>query len=446
MELVHGQHKSDQELNEQPIPLDGERVEAKLQESALRLKTIWDSIQTAIVIIDAQTHTIVDVNPEAVDLIGLPLEEIIGKICHKFICPAELGCCPITDLKQVIDRSERKLIQAEGKTIPIFKTVSPMLLEGKILLVESIIDITERKSAEEQIKKLNEELEQRVLKRTKQLEQANRALTESLEQLKSAQHQLVESEKLAALGNLVAGVAHEVNNPIGVSVTAASHLSQKTEEFFNLFKGGNLKRSDLEKYMEVAAESSNTVLSNLMRASDLMKSFKQVSVDQSSEERRLFNCKEYMNQILLSLSPKLKHTSHSIEVTCPDFIEMETYPGLFSQVITNFVINSLIHGFEGIDGGIIRIEVSVEDDIFTFKYSDNGVGMDENVRKKVFYPFFTTKRRQGGSGLGMYIVYNIVTEKLQGRIECVSQPGNGTQFIINIPMSRLRRTEHLDSL
>lgn len=407
----------------------------KLKENELRLRTILDSIQIGIIIIEAKEHIIIDVNPVAMEMIGLQKDDIIGRVCHRFICPAECGMCPITDKKQTIDRSERILINNEGKQIPIFKTVKELMLNGRVCLIESVIDISDRKKAEEQIQQMNNELEQRVSQRTNELEKTNQSLKESMEQLKNTQDQLIEKEKLAALGKLVAGIAHEINTPVGISVTAASQLLEKTEDFTKLFHSQTMKRSDLEKYVTLCSEITKSVLSNLQRASNLIKSFKQVSVDQSSEGLRTFQVREYIDEVLLSLKPKFKQTRHSVTVNCPDDIIITHYAGAFSQILTNLIMNSLIHGFEHIDQGLITINISRHEQMLTIRYTDNGKGLDTIAKKNLFYPFFTTKCGSGGSGLGMHIIYSLVTQKMHGHIQCTSEPHQGIEFLIHIPLT-----------
>ncbi len=294
-------------------------------------------------------------------------------------------------------------------------------------------DATERVRAEEAVRRLNEELEQRVVQRTEELQEANRNLHSSLDELQRTKDHLVQSEKLAALGELVAGVAHEINTPVGIGVTAASHLELKTREIEGLHQSGKLKRSDLEGYLNTASESSGALLSNLTRAAELIRSFKQVAVDQSTQERRRFNLKQYIDGVLLSLRPKLKKTHHGVVVECPDELELDSYPGAFSQIITNLVMNSLIHGFEHKEQGAIRIKAYWEDGALVLRYSDDGCGMGEALRSRMFEPFYTTKRGQGASGLGLHIVYNLVNQSLGGSITCESAPGQGTTFVIRIP-------------
>jgi len=294
-------------------------------------------------------------------------------------------------------------------------------------------DDTARKRAEEKIRQMNDELERRVEKRTAQLNETNLVLKQSLATVKKTQDRLVQTEKMASLGSLVAGVAHEINTPVGIGVTASSLLEEKTRQINSLHASGEMKRSDLEKYLKTANDASASILLNLNQAADLIRSFKQVAVDQSNEERRSFRVKEYINNVLLSLRPKLKKTEHHVQVECPENLKINSYPGAFSQIVTNLVMNSLLHGFSGIDRGEIQIKFSKTDADYLLTYSDNGVGMDANTYRNIFDPFFTTKRATGGTGLGMHIVFNLVTQTLNGKINCKSEPGKGTFYAIKIP-------------
>jgi signal transduction histidine kinase len=314
-----------------------------------------------------------------------------------------------------------------GETVAAFANQAAIAIENARIF-------TELKQAEEALRKLNEELEQRVGTRTAELRETNRSLQESLETLQRTQNQLIQSEKMAALGSLVAGVSHEISTPVGIGVTAASHLDQKSREMERLYREDKMTRSDLEYYLKTACQSSAMILGNLRRAADHIQSFKQVAVDQASGEKRRFKLKEYLDEILLSLHPKLKRTSHTITVNCSDDLEIESYPGAFSQIITNFVLNSLSHGFEHKEHGQIVLDITCQNDTLQIRYSDDGKGISLEERSRIFEPFYTTKRGQGGSGLGLHIVYNLVTHRLNGHIECVSTPSVGTTFILQIPL------------
>jgi len=269
----------------------------------------------------------------------------------------------------------------------------------------------------------------------KTLQKTNAELNQTLAELKETQSQLVESEKMAALGGLVAGIAHEINTPIGVGVTAASTLHDETQYFLKSYASGHLKRSELDDYIETAQTSSQLILANLQRAADLVKSFKQVAVDQSSLEYRQFLVKPYLEDILLSLTPQLKHTNHIIEITGDDQISVTSYPGALSQVVTNLVMNSLMHAYQKGQAGHLHFHLACNGDRLILEYSDDGCGMTPETLKKIYNPFFTTKQGRGGSGLGLHIVYNVVTQKMRGTIQCESQVGVGTKFMMKIPLN-----------
>ncbi|MBF0165725.1 MAG: HAMP domain-containing histidine kinase, partial [Magnetococcales bacterium] len=240
----------------------------------------------------------------------------------------------------------------------------------------------------------------------------------------------------AALGGLVAGVAHEINTPVGIGVTAASFLENRTRECRTRYDAGTLARADLEGYLQDASESSAMILSNLMRAAELVRGFKQVAVDTSSEACRSFDFATLIRQTLQSLHPRLKKTPHQIEVICPEGLTYFGRPDVFSQIVTNFVINSLLHGFADDRAGRITITVESRGDQILLRYGDDGLGMSDEAQKRIFEPFFTTARHKGGSGLGMHIVYNLVSGPLGGEIECRSTPGAGARFTITFPASR----------
>ncbi len=284
-----------------------------------------------------------------------------------------------------------------------------------------------------ELNRLNEELEQKVELRTAELRTINTDLTDSLEKLKQTQDYLVQSEKMAALGGLVAGVAHEINTPVGVGMLAASHLKKHVDEYHERYEQGVLTRSDFEAFLNTTLESTQLLLSNLKRAADLIHSFKQVAVDQSSGEQRYFSLRQYLEEVVQSLRPKLKHDHHQVVIDCPDKLYIQSYPGLLSQVISNLVINSSLHAFEKGNPGTIQITASYTDGKVQLRYTDNGKGMTPENLKQIFDPFFTTKRAEGGSGLGMHVVYNIVIKNLGGTIHCDSKPGEGVVFDITFP-------------
>ncbi len=266
--------------------------------------------------------------------------------------------------------------------------------------------------------------------------QKNVELASTLDELKTTQKQLLESEKYAALGSMVAGIAHEVNTPVGNSLMAASILNNATNKFKKSFDLGELKKSSLQAYLEKSKSSSEILLTNLQRAAELIQNFKQVAVDQTSLEQRSFEVKDYIEKILLSLAPQIQNTSHQIKVLGDNAIAIRSYPGALSQIITNLVVNSLTHAYHNLDkAGQLQVEISQQDDKVLITYSDDGRGIPAESLGKVFEPFFTTARDRGGSGLGLHIIYNLVTQNLKGTILCESTVGVGTKFVIALPLN-----------
>ncbi|HSX59380.1 MAG TPA: two-component regulator propeller domain-containing protein [Tahibacter sp.] len=291
-------------------------------------------------------------------------------------------------------------------------------------------DITALKRAEAALRALNEELELRVERRTSDLRAANVELQHTLDRLTLTQRQLLESEKLASLGGLVAGIAHEINTPLGVGITAASHLAEEATRLTRLLQQNRLGRGDLDRFQQTACESAEMILRNLRRADALVKSFKQVAVDQSTEDRRVVELGACVSEILTTLGPTLKKTPHRVELVCAQPVVCETAPGALYQIVTNLVMNSLIHGFADGRPGRIVVAVARDAGAVAIDYRDDGVGMDEATRARIFDPFFTTRRGQGGSGLGMHIVYNLVTQSLGGSIRVDSAAGQGIEVAI----------------
>jgi len=279
------------------------------------------------------------------------------------------------------------------------------------------------------------ELEALVTRRTEELSQAKAHAEQALVQLKQAKDQLVEAEKMASLGALVAGVAHEINTPIGIAVTAASHLAQVSRHAEERFADGQLTRSELRLWQQAVQEGNALVLGNLERASKLVSSFKRVAVDQSSEERRQFELRGFLEEVRTALRPGFRRSGYALEIECADGIRLDTYPGALFQIFTNLVNNALLHAFAGREHGCMTIRAALVDGELELRFADNGVGMGADVAARAFDPFFTTRRSAGGSGLGLHLVYNLVTQLLRGRIELKTRLGAGAEFIIHLPVS-----------
>ncbi|HEH9417697.1 TPA: PAS domain S-box protein [Aeromonas sobria] len=296
-------------------------------------------------------------------------------------------------------------------------------------------DITQLKKVEREIIQLNEQLEGKVVERTRSLSEANGQLGKAYDDLKQAQQTLVESEKMASLGSLVAGVAHEINTPIGISVTASSYLQERVADFKSHIDSKQLSRSYLTEFTVNLDESMQLLQSNLRRASELIASFKQVAVDQSSEARYNFSLADNLHQVVVSLGHKLKKSQCEVDIQCDPKLSTFSFPGSFTQIYSNLILNSINHGFDNWDKPKkITIKVEQQGEDLLIDYSDNGRGIPPEILPRIFDPFVTSKRGQGGSGLGTHIIYNLVVQLLRGRINCISEPGNGAQFHIRLPI------------
>lgn len=308
--------------------------------------------------------------------------------------------------------------------------------DGRALrMVGTTQDITALKSAEDSLRRLNEDLESRVDARTAELRQANAELRTTLEQLTLAQRQLLESEKMAALGGLVAGIAHEINTPLGVTVTAASHLQEEANRLARVVGERTPNADELAQFHVTAYESAEIILRNLQRADRLIKSFKLVAVDQTVEERRAIELGTYLHEILTAMGPVLKKSRHKVQIECAQTLPIDTYPGALYQIVSNLLMNSLHHAFDADHAGEIVIAARRSGNVVELSYRDNGRGMNDDVRARIFEPFFTTRRAQGGSGLGLHVVYNLVTQLLKGSIRVESAPGDGARFEIFLPQT-----------
>jgi signal transduction histidine kinase len=268
-----------------------------------------------------------------------------------------------------------------------------------------------------------------------ELRAAKEKAENALHELNNAQQNLIDAERLAALGGLVAGVAHEVNNPIGISLTVASSFARRTEAFEDELRSGNgLRRSQLDEFVRTSRDAAQQLVGNLHRAGELIQSFKQVAVDRSHAERRTFNLSEATDQIIASLRPALKKASIALSVEAPENLVIDGYPGAYGQILTNLFLNAATHAFpEGRSGNItITAKPRGSDDVEII-FADDGAGMTADVQRQAFDPFFTTRRNEGGTGLGLHIVYNLVTQQLGGRMMLDSKPGQGTTFRIIMP-------------
>lgn len=300
-------------------------------------------------------------------------------------------------------------------------------LENAELFLNNRRELAERQRAEQQVRALNATLEQRVEERTQVLASTNVAL-------QAAQHDLAEAGKMAALGGLVAGIAHEINTPVGSGLTGSSHFKYMIDELEIKFRAGELKEPDFELFLSDAKDLSRSIYVSLERAAALVSSFKLIAVDQTHDEYRPFKPKDYINDVVLTLQQVLRRANVAVQIHCDADIIVHSFAGAWSQILSNLITNSVVHGFTpGQANPCATIDVTDTEDELVLAYSDNGKGMNEEVAKKVFDPFFTTNRQGGGSGLGMHVVYNLITQKLQGRIHLRTAPGAGVTFTCSLP-------------
>ncbi len=259
-------------------------------------------------------------------------------------------------------------------------------------------------------------------------------LAGKIRELEETREELVQSEKLASLGRMVAGFAHEINTPVGVAVGAVSYSAETLDRIDKMLANEEVDEHELRAELDELRHGGTLALSNLTRAANLVQSFKRTSIDQASEQVRDFAVKELINDVLFSLHNVLKRLPLNIEVSCPDDLHLDGIPGLLNQVLNNLVMNAVQHAFEDVTRqGTIVIDVFVEDGHVRIVFADDGIGMTSDQLARIFEPFYTTKRGNGGSGLGLYICYEIVTVRLGGTINCESEPGAGCRFVIDFP-------------
>ena len=315
-----------------------------------------------------------------------------------------------------------------------YKELDILTKSINVLLLRTAKHVSNFVEEQEHIESKNQALENRLSARTDALKESNQELLSTLEKLHEFQDQLVETEKMASLGDMVAGIAHEVNTPIGLGVTASSLLADKLSEIKMAFDNQTLKSSQLKKFLTDSDENVAIIFRNLERAAKLISSFKKVAVDQSSAESRTFNVSGLVDEVLLTISAKIESANVNVKVNCPEELYITSKPGPINQILINLILNSIFHAFDGLDNGTITINIMNLSDQLHINYRDDGNGIDESIKAKIFDPFTTTKRGSGGSGLGMHLVYNLVTQALDGHITLEEEEERGVSFDITFPV------------
>lgn len=339
--------------------------------------------------------------------IGVNLKPAFSKTTIYIIILAVFLLTSIVFIVLLINRLLKKEIEAKTKTIRT--------------------ELEHIKSIESELLALNETLEEKVNERTV-------ALEEMIVNLNETQAQMIQSEKLASLGSLVAGVAHEINTPLGVTLTASTYLEQINKSFNEKFNSSTLTKSELQKFIDSISNGTKIISDNVAKAATLVQSFKQLAVDQSNDSKKKFILKDNCSVVIASLHPKYDDSKITIENNISSNIILYSYPSAFSQIFTQLILNAIQHAFKIDSNGVIVIWCEESKDGISLKIADNGLGIADNIKNNIFDPFFTTKRNLGNSGLGMHIVYTIVSQKLKGNIGVEDFEPQGTLITINIPI------------
>ena len=366
------------------------------------------------------------------------LAQRAGELSRQFGHSVEAhGVLTITPAKQGSETRNWTYICKNGKRLVVSLTVTRVQdSSGAIVGFLGIArDITLQLQAEKALQDLNSQLEKRVEERTAELEETNNHLANTMHNLQLAQAELVRSEKLTALGDIVAVVAHEINTPIGNCLTVATTLRDRSEEMFREVEQGTLKRSSLSRYVGDSKTGMDILIRGLHRSSELVSNFKQVAVDQTSEQRRIFQLDKVVGEVVALMIPTLRKTSYKLEIGIPEQIIMDSFPGPIEQIITNLINNSIMHAFDRDQYGLMTLKAERHDPYVKVVFTDNGKGIPEHHLNRIFDPFFTTKLGRGGTGLGLNIVHNIVRKMLGGQIEVDSSSGAGTSFVMMLPLN-----------
>jgi PAS domain S-box-containing protein len=401
---------------------DQRRAEDAIAEGRRFLQQVIDTVPAVINVKDRQLHYVL-MNRYMAGIFGVDPQDAIGRTTTDLMSRYGSQKADDNDRRVLRDRKglgfyEEEYPDSSGKLRHWLVNKLPLLdADGEIERIVTVaLDIGDRKLVEHEMRK------------------ARDAAETALRNLRNTQASLIEAEKLAALGRLVAGVAHEVNNPVGISLTVASALERKAANFADEVARGDLRRSSLNEFLETSRDASGQLVANLNRAAELIQSFKQVAADRNYSDQRTFDLADLTEQVVMSLRPGLRKRNLTLNVECQPNLIMNSYPGPYGQVLTNLFLNAVAHAFpDGRPGVVdIRVRESGKDDV-EILFADNGCGMSLDVRRRAFDPFFTTRRDQGGTGLGLHIVYSIVTNRLGGRLDLDTEPGGGTRIQIILP-------------
>ena len=421
--------------------LERQHAEEELRVSEQRFAAIFHSTPVPMFVTQINEGNVIkDVNYAFEQLFQRPRASVLGMntLDLGMYCDPQDRETLLQELRaggNISKHREVWMARSDGGKLLVHFSGHVFQLEGEQFGILACQDVTEKRLIEQEIRELNATLEDRVIERTEELQLANQELEMTLDALNQAQEELVNSEKLAALGELVAGISHELNTPIGNSLMVASALNDQTAALASDYRDNKgIRRSALENYLGDVGRAGDILVRNLHRAADLVNSFKQVAIDQTSSQRRAFSLAEVVGEILLTLWPMIRKSPFNIEQSIPGDIVLDSYPGPLGQVLTNLINNALLHGFEGRSEGTVVIAARENGDgLIELTVSDDGVGIPASHLNRIFDPFFTTKLGAGGSGLGLNITHNVVTGILGGRVRVQSAVGVGTTFTLILP-------------
>jgi len=416
-----------------------EASQQRLSESEARFKTLFDMAPLPLSVTDRNGH-IIGANQALTRAFGYGPEQLIGQRSDAFTfwgAPEERERIWQLYMRDGSVHGEvASMALRDGGRGQVAIWSSSLTLDGVDAIIWALLDMTAELKAKQELEELNVSLESRVRERSAELERANGDLSHALQTLQRTQHDLLAAEKMASLGSLVAGIAHELNTPIGNSLLASTALGDRVQEFEAMLSGGTLRRSALSAYNDEVKLASGLISGSLNKAANLIASFKQIAVDQTNDQRRVFKLLAVVQDTAATYMPRLRRAHCGTAVEVPPGLALDSYPGSWYQIFNNLINNALAHAFEGRSGGTISIAArELDGGMVEVVFSDNGAGMQEEVRRHVFDPFFTTKMGRGGTGLGMNIVYNIVTGVLGGRVTVESQQDQGTAVRIVVPRS-----------
>jgi signal transduction histidine kinase len=402
------------------------------------LSRLLTQIPEPVFLVQMDDLCLIDANPSFLDFFNLEKNTVKGLSLNKLLSPSSLDqlkkWSPATSGEEF--ETNLFLKSSHNQALPTsFLWEKPWAPHSALGVIQGFHPLQETHQA---LKEENSKLEEMVEEKTRELLNTNETLRQTLAHLRGSQGHLVESKKMEALTSLVAGVAHEINTPLGSGLTAMSFLSERAEDFRNKINSGPLEKDDWVEFFDEFEEVEGLVTRSFKRITQLVRRFKEVSVDQMDEDKTTFPLSEFMADLEISLKQELKKKGHKLVLSFPQDLELTTYSQSLTQILSQMVLNSLHHGYQKGESGTSHINFVTEADHLSVFYSDDGIGLSHEGQKKIFEPFYTTNRLIGGAGLGMHIVYNLVTHRLGGQIHYTGNIDRGVAFKITFPRQLIK--------